>query len=87
MFGCIFPIGDWHSVLNQRLPPACRILTIEMNHYFDIVEGSMKKRQWTCRRQPVEQMEALRRWDRAYQWHLAMDRSSPRGANQTGGIR
>src|ERR1700682_4564460 len=67
MFGCIFPIGDWHSVLNQRLPPACRILTIEMNHYFDIVEGSMKKRQWTCRRQPVEQMEALRRWDRAYQ--------------------
>src|SRR6185437_16077862 len=67
MFGCIFPIGDEHSVLNQTLPPACRILAIEMSQRFNIVEGAMKQRQWTCRRQPVEKMEALRRWDRAYQ--------------------
>jgi len=58
-----------------------------MNQGFDIVEGAMKKRQWTCHRQPVEQMEALRRWDTAYQWHLAMERSSTRGVRQTGGIR
>ncbi len=38
-----------------------------MSQRFDIVEGAMKRRQWTCRRQPVEQMEALHRWDRAYQ--------------------
>jgi len=38
-----------------------------MNQGFDIVEGAMKKRQWACHRQPVEQMEALRRWDTAYQ--------------------
>ncbi len=49
------------------LLPACRILAIEMSQRFDIVEGAMKQRQWTCRRQPVEQMEALHRWDRAYQ--------------------
>ena len=60
-----------HWRLAQRSQPdvAARVSypPIEMSQHFDIVEEAMKKRQWTCRRQPVEQMEAPRRWDCVYQ--------------------